>query len=93
MQNNHIVENDYGITVEEGVAVNMDGNVVEKNKLGGEYFDEEKRAEGAPPTGEHMLIGMFVDMAWKRKVAKLEQGATIVISFHCIGKDRRAKVL
>jgi hypothetical protein len=54
VQNNYIAENDYGITVEEGVAVNMDGNVVEKNKLGGVYFDEEKRAEGAPPTGKHM---------------------------------------
>ncbi|GAQ92804.1 hypothetical protein KFL_011450030 [Klebsormidium nitens] len=39
---NYIVQNDFGIAVEEGVAATLDGNVVERNKETGVYFDEAK---------------------------------------------------
>lgn len=50
LMDNYIHENQYGVTLEEGVAVNMDGNVVERNKNGGVYFDE-----GPSETGEHTV--------------------------------------
>ncbi|GAQ87670.1 hypothetical protein KFL_003690010, partial [Klebsormidium nitens] len=45
IKDNHIVQNDFGIVVEDGVAATLDGNVVERNKETGVYFDE---AQGHP---------------------------------------------
>eukprot|EP00243_Klebsormidium_subtile_P014027 TRINITY_DN9687_c0_g4_i1.p1 TRINITY_DN9687_c0_g4~~TRINITY_DN9687_c0_g4_i1.p1 ORF type:complete len:198 (-),score=26.64 TRINITY_DN9687_c0_g4_i1:396-989(-) len=48
IRDNHIVHNDYGIVVDDGVAVTLDGNVVERNKETGVYFDEAKGQTGYP---------------------------------------------
>lgn len=48
IKDNYIVHNDFGIALEEGVAVTLDGNVVERNKETGVYFDEAKGHKGRP---------------------------------------------